>query len=207
MDAAFAPASAGKRGREHIPQLINDSAVKRARGDGMPQPAAASPALNLAGGRLGKDELPIIAAAWAGDVAEVELLLAAGADMYSLSAKGTNILALAAARGHVSLLSRLLPSPVLVNHANEKGWTALMVAAEQGHARACELLLQHGAHVYALNGRGESPLVLACMYKHSDVAALLIPRMTKAMVRVVPYAGYPPSCTQAAMVCLTPARN
>jgi ankyrin repeat protein len=78
-----------------------------------------------------------------GDEAQVEELLAAGADANLLGERGRTPLMAAAEAGHESIVRALLEAggePFLTDSLGE---TALMIAAANGHAAVCRLLMPH----------------------------------------------------------------
>jgi len=109
------------------------------------------------------------------DVAEVERLLAGGADPNVFV--GTNTptpLHEAAARGHMATVNVLLRAHADVDGANCSGWTPLNIAAFNKRADVVVTLIAAGADVHAGNLRGETPLHGAALYGMVDVARALL---------------------------------
>lgn len=75
--------------------------------------------------------------------------------------RGETGLHLAAKRGDVALMERLVPAVLGVNVPDEGGTTPLHVAARYGRPVAARWLLDRGAEVNARTTSGETPLVLA----------------------------------------------
>ena len=91
---------------------------------------------------------PLLFAVRAGDVASVELLMAAGADVNVESAYGLGATALAAHSNHADVVEFLLEKGADPNAA-EGGYTALHAAILRGNERAVRALLAYGADANA----------------------------------------------------------
>ena len=107
-------------------------------------------------------ETPLMRAV--GFTAGVKLLLARGADIDAIDAKGNTALIHAATDGaRLSTVKLLLKAGADTNVANENGDTALHAAAdfEDGVPHTTKILLENGANVRAVNKKGETPLDLA----------------------------------------------
>jgi ankyrin repeat protein len=132
----------------------------------------------------------LIAAAWEGDVDEVQLLLAASADVEAV-AEGATPLYLAAGRGHNKVVQLLLAAgaDIGVDHGSS---TPLYAAAQHGHSEVVKLLLAAGANVEAAAPRdgppGVTPLVVAADAGHLNVMQLLL--AAGANVDTVDQAGF-----------------
>ena len=87
---------------------------------------------------------PLMFAARAGDLASVELMLAAGADVNVESAYGISATTLAAHSNHGDVVETLLGNGADPNAANG-GYTALHAAILRGNETAVRSLLHHGA--------------------------------------------------------------
>ena len=81
----------------------------------------------------------------AGDLAEVERLLEAGADVNSQNNDGRTTLLLASDWGHSKIVELLLSAGADVNLQNDWDWTALMYASDRDHTEIVELLKNVGA--------------------------------------------------------------
>ena len=82
---------------------------------------------------------------------------------------GENALMIAALRGHLDILQRLLTRKAQVNRP---GWTALHYAASHPGDNAwklVQLLLDHFAYIDAESPNGTTPLMMAARYGRSDV--------------------------------------
>jgi uncharacterized protein len=125
--------------------------------EGMARTAKAVPLLDRKDARL-------MRALKAGDLAETEAALAAGANPQALDAEeGLHALVWAARSGNVKLVRLLLDKGVGVDaRAQDNGVTALMGAvAAPGHGEVVQLLLGRGADVQAKNVRGSTALMMA----------------------------------------------
>jgi ankyrin repeat protein len=74
---------------------------------------------------------------------------------------GETPLMMAALRGHLTLVERLMERGAEVN---KPGWTALHYAAAGGHTAIVDVLLKHGAQVNAESPNGTTPLMMAARY-------------------------------------------
>jgi ankyrin repeat protein len=115
----------------------------------------------------------LLDAATRGDVAEMDRLIAAGADVNALVGSWTPLLR-AALNGHETAIAALLAAGAHVDAMNNAGYTPLVYAAFKGHAPAIDALLAAGANVdHALDG-GETALYCASMQGHLDAAVALL---------------------------------
>ena len=112
-------------------------------------------------------------AAIAGDVAKLNRLIKAGADVNATSKDGWTPLHWAARKGHTDAVIALLEAGADVNATDERDLTPLYWAAFKGHTDAVIALLEAGADVRATDNRGRTPLDLAKINKKWSVAAIL----------------------------------
>ena len=78
----------------------------------------------------------------------VELFLKAGVNPAVVNEKGQTALMIAAEKGYVNILARLIgPSAATFNQADKSGNTALMLAARHGQEPAVQTLIQNGVDV------------------------------------------------------------
>ncbi|HEY9097750.1 MAG TPA: ankyrin repeat domain-containing protein [Thiobacillus sp.] len=108
----------------------------------------------------------LLAAAQSGDVAQIQQLLAAGADHAATDEAGETALMLAAHEGHVEAIKVLIAAGADVKAKSPQGWTALAKAAyngetECGYVEAIEILADAGALVDEPIFFGITPLMLA----------------------------------------------
>ena len=93
----------------------------------------------------------------AGDIAVVEELLAAGADVNSIALHGRTPLHLAAEAGDIAVVEELLAAGADVNSIDLHGRTPLHLVAEAGDIAVVEELLAAGANVHARDNGDEIP--------------------------------------------------
>jgi len=111
------------------------------------------------------------------DVAAVDALIAAGADVKAQNRYGVTPINLAATNGNPAIIGKLLAAGVDPNSANPSGETALMTAARSGKVPAVTLLLDKGANVNAKDTvHAQTALMWAVLENHTDVVKLLIAR-------------------------------
>ena len=115
---------------------------------------------------------PLHAAALRGDLAEIDQLIAAGADPSTADNKGFTPLHLAAQEGRAGAARALLDSGAEVDRRNRFGNTPLFVAVfnSRGRGDLIFLLRERGADPMAENASGQTPLGLARLIANFDVA-------------------------------------
>ena len=127
--------------------------------------------------------LPLLAPAYAGDVAAVTRLLSAPAkesDLNATDGDGYTALLVAAMAGHAKVVLMLLESGAHPSLALPTGETALHLAAANGHADVVALLLQEAniavgtTDVDATNGSGSTALHMSAANDHADVVEMLV---------------------------------
>ena len=96
------------------------------------------------------------------------------------NAAGESALMMAAIRGKLPTMQKLLARGVTVNHA---GWTPLHYAASQGGLEGIELLLAKDAQINARSPNGTTPLMMAARYGSEDAANLLLRRGADATLK------------------------
>ena len=111
------------------------------------------------------------------DVAAVDSLIKAGADVKAANRYGITPINLAATSGNAIIIGRLLDAGVDPNTANPGGETALMTAARTGKLDAVKLLLDRGANVNAKdNVHAQTALMWAVLENHAEMVKLLLDR-------------------------------
>ncbi|WP_454720221.1 MULTISPECIES: ankyrin repeat domain-containing protein [Cupriavidus] len=147
-----APAVAG-RALQPAPQ---------AAGDGAPPVIPAALATWLAyhdfpdlRARGANGDTPLMRAAWRGEDAVAEALLAYGAPPDTVNDDGNNALWFACQQGNPVTILRLIQAGTPLDHANDDDITCLMQAAASGRLEVLQILLAHGASasLYAPDGR------------------------------------------------------
>jgi ankyrin repeat protein len=118
---------------------------------------------------------PLQWAVYAGDVAEVERLLRAGADVSLANSYGATPMSLAAEVGNTEMLKLLLEIGADADSPNPDGQTALLAVARTGNVKAAQLLLNEGATVDAREKwGGQTALMWASARRHPEMMQLLI---------------------------------
>jgi ankyrin repeat protein len=123
------------------------------------------------------DATPLVIASFRGNIAVVEMLLAAGADVNSADRSGFTPLIGAAQFGHATLIPILVEAgadlEALSITDNQKA--ALHFAAKNGHAAVVEALLNAGADVNVLVKSTHSTALMNAAYQgHMDVVKILL---------------------------------
>ena len=110
-------------------------------------------------------------AAFFGQTAVVERLLAAGADTAAVSRNSlTNTpLHAAVAGGHGDAALRLIERGAPVGVADAGGHTPLHIAAEAGYVPIVKALLDRGADPHAVDAEDKTPLSRAAARNHNEV--------------------------------------
>ena len=104
---------------------------------------------------------PLMGAAWRGDTAVVEALLAEGASVTATNGDGNTVLWLACVSNQPALVTRLVQAGAPIDHANLTGATCLMYAASSGKPAIVKTLLALGANPHLLTQDDYSALDMA----------------------------------------------
>lgn len=83
-------------------------------------------------------------------------------------------LVIAAERGDVSMVRRLIDAGADVNWQDEKQDSAFLVAGARGHAEVVKLSLAAGANLKSTNRYGGTALIPACHYGHVETVRVLL---------------------------------
>ena len=138
---------------------------------------AAAPAAR-AGGVNAREADGSTALQWAvyrRDVAEVQRLLKAGADVSVANNYGATPMSLAAATGDPVIIRLLLKAGADPDSPNAEGQTALMAVARTGNVEAAKLLVHAGAHVNARERWGnQTALMWAAAQRQPEMVKFLI---------------------------------
>jgi uncharacterized protein len=114
-------------------------------------------------------------AAKRGDIAEIELQIAAGADANAFEGTADMTPLLWAAHGgHVAAIAALLAAGARVDIANSHGTTPLMRAVLHGHTAAVAALLAAGVDVHCARNDGYTVLHGSSAYGRLDTACVLL---------------------------------
>ncbi|MDD4929514.1 MAG: ankyrin repeat domain-containing protein [Gallionella sp.] len=122
--------------------------------------------------------IALLEAAHAGNLAQVRLLIGAGADVNVCDEQGWTALARAvynaeARRGFVEVVQALIDAGANVEAAIGYGVRPLMLAAGYGEAEIVQTLLAAGADVLARNEGGYTALMMVKQKHYVDVINLL----------------------------------
>jgi len=121
-----------------------------------------------------EDTIDLLEAVRLGDLAAVAFNLQAGADVNAVDGRGFPPVSLAAAAGHVEVLSSLLlHEGVDVNLVENDGWSPLMFAAYTGKVDSVKLLLEKGANPYLRSRSGANATEIASNKNHPEVVKLI----------------------------------
>ncbi len=118
---------------------------------------------------------PLHLAAFFGQRAAVERLMAAGADINAVSrnALRNTPLHAAVAGGHVEVSLLLINAAADVNVADAGGHTAFHIAAEAGYVPVARALFERGADAHAVDAEDRTPLSRAAAKGHTDIVDLI----------------------------------
>jgi ankyrin repeat protein len=118
---------------------------------------------------------PLHLAAFFGQRAAVERLLAAGADINAVSrnALRNTPLHAAVAGGHVEVSLLLINAAADVNVADAGGHTPFHIAAEAGYVPVARALFERGADAHAVDAEDRTPLSRAAAKGHTDIVDLI----------------------------------
>jgi ankyrin repeat protein len=110
----------------------------------------------------------------------LDVLLAARANPNARNAHGDTALRIAALRGSLPMVERLVKAKAQVNM---RGWTPLIYAAFNGHTEVAAYLLDHGAAIDARADNGFTALIAAARSGHEAMTVLLLKRGANPNVR------------------------
>lgn len=111
--------------------------------------------------------------AFAGDLARVKALIAAGSNVNAKDEKGVTPLMAASLLGHIEVVRALLAAKADVNAKDDEGTTALVYASVQGRVEVVRALLAAKADVNAKKKSGWTALKYASAKGHDEVVKLL----------------------------------
>ena len=112
-------------------------------------------------------------AAEQGDLSQVQLLLAKGADVNAADTGLFTPLHGAVTYGYEDVVRVLIEHGADVNARDTGGYTPLHVAAVRGYTKIAEILIQHGAEIGARNNNSNTPLEEAKKFGNEQVAEIL----------------------------------
>lgn len=130
------------------------------------------------------DWTPLLWAAARGNVATVELLVAAGADLKAATRKERQTaLTLAARWNRAEVVAALIRRGASVQQRDSIGWTPLMWAALKGRSEIVSVLLDGGAWIETFDSDGNTPLILAARQGRVGTVGLLLARGANVRAR------------------------
>jgi uncharacterized protein len=98
-------------------------------------------------------------------------------DVNAQNASGETALMMAALRGHMAWMQRLVDRGAQVH---KEGWSPIHYAATGPEAKAVALLIERGAPIEALSPGKDTPLMMAARYGAEDSVDLLLARGASA---------------------------
>lgn len=128
---------------------------------------------NVATVRSGSLSTPMVEAAAAGDLDEVQALVEEGAPLNVVTDQGTPLIA-AAGNGHDRIAWYLLSEGADPNLADRSGRTPLIAASAKGSQRLVKVMLSAGAHVNASGAQGQTPVSAAAEAGNLSVVKTLL---------------------------------
>jgi ankyrin repeat protein len=131
--------------------------------------AAASTAANHE-----EQTMKLIDAAARGDLATVEQLLAAGADVYAQDERGRTALIAAAYGNHVAVARALVAAGADVNVKDKTQQSAYLIPTADGYLELLRLTLQSGADVHSLDSYNGTGLIRAADRGHVEIIQALL---------------------------------
>ena len=123
----------------------------------------------------GDGSTPLHWAAYQDDLAKVDQLIRAGANVNAANDIGATPLWAASVNGSAPIVKRLLDAGAKPNAALLSGESPLMAAARAGKLAAVDALLAKGANPNARGARGQTALMWAVAQMHADVVKRLLP--------------------------------
>ncbi len=135
-------------------------------------------------------KFPLHCAAKKGDVAEIERLVAAGAEVNERTEKNSTPLHLAARGGHAKAVIALIRVGAKVTLKDKGGAIPLHDAAGGGNVEAIVALIDAGSNINAVGGLGWTPLHTAALHKRLK-AIVALAEAGANLNRVSEYTGAP----------------
>jgi uncharacterized protein len=133
---------------------------------------------------------PLHWAVFNGDVAKVDALLKARADVNARNRFGSTPLYEAALAGNTVLIKKLLKARANPNVANDGGMTALMLVARTPNVEAAEALLKAGADVNAREpSRNQTALIFAAAQSQPEMVRVLMKHKADPEIRTLSNLG------------------
>ncbi|XP_027719341.1 ankyrin repeat and death domain-containing protein 1B isoform X2 [Vombatus ursinus] len=95
-------------------------------------------------------------------------------DLNQQDEKGRKPFLLAAEKGHVEMIEKLIMLNLLTSEKDKEGNTALHLAAKHGHTSVVEMLITQWQEINEPNEDGETPFFLAVAGGHKECSKLLL---------------------------------
>ncbi|XP_036598188.1 ankyrin repeat and death domain-containing protein 1B [Trichosurus vulpecula] len=95
-------------------------------------------------------------------------------DLNQQDEKGRKPFLLAAEKGHVEMIEKLIMLNLLTSEKDKEGNTALHLAAKHGHSSVVEVLITQWQEINEPNEDGETPFFLAVAGGHKECSKLLL---------------------------------
>jgi ankyrin repeat protein len=176
---------AAQNGREDMVRLLLDKGAEINRGDNTYKTplayakeaghSAVADLLLAHGATMQDNESKAFFAAFGGNRAQMEAMLAEGVNVNALAPHGYPLICIAAQGGHVDMAEFLIAQGADVNAGHPQlGCTPLHGAAQEGKAEMTRFLLSKGAKINATDTAGATPLHTAAWWGRPEVARTLI---------------------------------
>jgi ankyrin repeat protein len=117
---------------------------------------------------------PLVEAAGRGDVAQVQALLRAGADIEQRDANRRTAILAATDGNHVDVVRALIAERANVNAQDNRRDSAFLLAGARGFTEIVRATLAAGADLKSTNRYGGTALIPACHYGHVDTVRVLL---------------------------------
>ena len=114
-------------------------------------------------------------AAGGGSAEDIEMVIAAGADIHATNSEGATALLFAALQGHARAIASLIRAGAKSNQAAKLGAVPVFVASLNGHTSCVQALLEAGADAnIARTSDGATALLVACQHGFARIVELLL---------------------------------
>jgi hypothetical protein len=123
---------------------------------------------------LAQAPAPLVEAAARGDLAQVQALLRAGADIEQRDASGRTAVLAATAGNHVDVVRALIARGANVNAQDAQRDSAFLLAGARGYTEIVRAALAAGADLKLPNRFGGNALIPACERGHVDTVRFLL---------------------------------
>ena len=128
-------------------------------------------------GALSELDNNLIKSTYTGDLAQVEVLLAKGANVNLQDKKQRTPLIFAASNGHTETVEYLIGQGAEVNARDSGGRTALLYACKRSFNETADVLLDKGADVNVQSKKkGVTALMLAAVWDNVELVKVLLAR-------------------------------